>query len=303
MERTLGEAAALLSALTWAATSIVMAGLAARYHAAVLTGIQFAVASVVLTVLLFATGHAVEVAEASSLTVLAMIAAGLVGYGIGDTTYVRALPRLGVQRVAPTATALWVTGGALGGVLLLGEPGGWRLVAGGVAAAAGTYLVLSRAGARGIATRASRWPANVGLAPLALAIVPAAWVCSTLLVAGARGNLGALSAGTIRVAAGAIVLLAAIAGTHRGSLWGAMPRGRDLALTLAVGVIGSAGGSLLYTFAVAYAGAARTVILGSLSPLLALPLAMVFLGERPTVRIGAGTVLCVAGALLVVGGA
>ena len=66
------------------------------------------------------------------------------------------------------------------------------------------------------------------------------------------------------------------------------------------GVIGTGFGSLMYVYAVVHAGAARTAVLSATSPLLALPLSMIFLGERFTTRIGAGTALCVAGIVLVV---
>jgi drug/metabolite transporter (DMT)-like permease len=76
-------------------------------------------------------------------------------------------------------------------------------------------------------------------------------------------------------------------------------RGHILGIA-AAGLAGTAFGSLMYVYAVVTAGAARTAVLSATSPLLALPLSMVFLGERFTRRIGAGTVLCVAGIVLVV---
>ena len=85
----------------------------------------------------------------------------------------------------------------------------------------------------------------------------------------------------------------------RGAILRRLPQGRDLALITAVGILGTGMGSVLYIFAVAEAGAARAVILNSISPLIALPLSMLVLRERPTGRIGAGTLLCVAGTFIV----
>ena len=45
---------------------------------------------------------------------------------------------------------------------------------------------------------------------------------------------------------------------------------------------------------------ARTAVLSATSPLMALPLSIIFLGEKLTRRIGLGTALCVVGILLVV---
>ena len=77
-------------------------------------------------------------------------------------------------------------------------------------------------------------------------------------------------------------------------------QGRDLPLVIALGVVGTAVGSLLYIYAVAEAGAARAVILNSTSPLMVVPLSMFFLGERPTRLVGLGTACCLVGTLIVV---
>ena len=42
------------------------------------------------------------------------------------------------------------------------------------------------------------------------------------------------------------------------------------------------------------------MILNSTSPLMVVPLSMLFLGERPTPRVGLGTVFCLAGTMIVV---
>ena len=73
-----------------------------------------------------------------------------------------------------------------------------------------------------------------------------------------------------------------------------------LALIVVVGILGTGIGSWLYIYALAEAGTAKTVVLNSTSPLMAIPLSMLFLGERPTRRIALGTLLCVTGTLLVI---
>src|SRR5262245_37368976 len=120
----MGEAAALASALCWAGTSVGMARLSARYGGAVLSGLRFLIASPFVIALMLVTGGVSELTAAEPQTIAVIALSALVGYGFGDTLYVRALPRMGIQRLAPTTTALFVAAGALGGVVLLGEPAG-----------------------------------------------------------------------------------------------------------------------------------------------------------------------------------
>jgi drug/metabolite transporter (DMT)-like permease len=69
---------------------------------------------------------------------------------------------------------------------------------------------------------------------------------------------------------------------------------------VAIALSGTLFGSLLYVYAVGEAGAATTSVLNATAPLLALPLSMIFLKEPFTRGIAAGTVVCVAGVVLVV---
>ena len=64
------------------------------------------------------------------------------------------------------------------------------------------------------------------------------------------------------------------------------------------GLLGAGIGSLLLIYAVQNIGAGETAVLVSLSPLFALPLAAVFLGERVTRWLVVGIVLAVAGIIL-----
>jgi len=294
-----GEAAALVSAFCWAGTSVALARLGTRYGGAVLSGLRFLIASPFVIALLFLTGRDSELAAAPWASILAMILSAGIGYGIGDTMYVRALPRIGLQRMSPSATALWVAMSAAGGVLLLNEPAGWDLLIGGASVIVGTYFVVSGQ-VQGLPDTTG--PGRMG--PLAtvvvLVVVAGAWAAATLLLAGGRGDLGAIAAGAIRIPAGGIVISVVALAATRGAILRRLPARSDLPMVMVIGIGGTAVGSLLYIYAVAEAGAARAVILNSTSPLMVVPLSMAFLGERPTVRVAIGTVFCLAGTLIVV---
>ncbi len=77
---------------------------------------------------------------------------------------------------------------------------------------------------------------------------------------------------------------------------------RSFVALLVTGIFGTAAGSMLYVVAVQEAGAARTAVLSSTAPLFALPMAALFLRERITARIIAGTAVSVSGIWLVVAG-
>ncbi len=295
----MGEAAALASALCWAGTSVGMARLSARYGGAVLSSLRFLIASPLVIALMLVTGSGSQLTEAAPRTLGLIALSACIGYGIGDTAYIQALPRVGLQRMAPTTTALWVALSAGGGVLLLDEPAGWALVAGGVAVVAGTYLI--------VAARAGAMPGpndleRLGTLPTlgVLIAVASAWAAATLLLAGGRGDLGAFAVSAVRIPAGGLVIAVTAIAASRGAVFRRLPSAADLPLVLALGVGGTAVGSVLYIYAVAEAGAARAVILNSTSPLMVVPLSMYFLGERPTALVGAGTALCVLGTLLVI---
>lgn len=296
----MGEAAALASAVTWASTSIVLSRLGARYAAPVLSASRLLLATPIALIFLLVAGRGEG--RVAPLAVLAMIASGVIGYGIGDTTYIRSLRHIGLQRVAPTTTAVWVALSALGGVLLLHEAASWRLAAGSTGVIAGTYLIVAHATEPLLApTAARRWGALPTVA--AIGTVACAWTAATLLVAGARGSLTSTAIAAIRLPAGGIAIAVLTSTTTAGRAhWRALPRGRDLAATIGIATVGTGLGSWLYLYAVTTAGAARAVVLNSTAPLMALLLSVLLLHERVSWRIALGSALCMAGALAVLTG-
>lgn len=311
----MGEIAALLAALTWSATSVALTSLAARTSPVVLSGLRLGFGALAMPLILLASGQQHTIAQAPVATLAQVIASGALGYGLGDTLYIAALDRLGMQRAFPVSMALYIALTVVFGVILLGEPFSWGLPAGAVLIGAGIYLiVIPTSPAARIPPPAVTSPQPAPLlvpAPLAaappgpagyaiLAGVGITWAAATLWLAAASGDLGAIAAGTIRTPAGAVALLGFALAFQRPHLAAPFRSRRHLAAIALAGLVGTTIGSLLYVYAVVTAGAARTAILTSTSPLLALPLSITFLGERLTPRILAGTLLCVAGIVLVV---
>ena len=135
-----------------------------------------------------------------------------------------------------------------------------------------------------------------------LALVPLLWTVATVWLASARGELGAISASALRVPVGAGLLMLFLLSARPRDLQRASAHRRDLLAIAAAGIVGMAAGSLLYIYALLEAGAARSAVLSASSPLFAIPLAVLFLGEPLTKRGLVGTGVCVLGIVFVVAG-
>jgi drug/metabolite transporter, DME family len=316
-----GELAALIAALTWSATSVALTSLSTRTSPVVLSALRLGSATLLMPFILLASGQTGDLADAPVWTLFQVIASGFIGYGLGDTIYILGLKRLGMQRTFPVTMALFIGLTVLGGVVLLGEPFTWGLPAGALFIGAGIYLIVipQSAGAITHPPVPVAEPAAAALAPVPvsnagpavfgapgitgyalLLTVGVLWAAATLWLASAKGDLGAVAAGAIRTPAGAVALLGfALAFQPHELKTPFRNRGHILAI-VAAGIVGTAFGSLMYVYAVVTAGAAKTAVLSATSPLLALPLSIIFLKERITRRIGAGTILCVIGIVLVV---
>jgi drug/metabolite transporter (DMT)-like permease len=104
----------------------------------------------------------------------------------------------------------------------------------------------------------------------------------------------------VRTPIGAAGLLLVSFTSRRARLLAVIADRQQLAIIAVAGIVGTALGSLCYVYAVVEVGAARAAVLSATSPLMALPLAVLFLKERITARVAVGTVACVAGIALVV---
>lgn len=321
----MGELAALVAAFLWSATSTLLAGLVLRVPAPVLSFVRLTVAIPMYLLLIFATGAWRDIGEDNWRTIVSMLGSGMIGFGIGDSLYILGLGRVGISKTFPVSMALFTLLTFLGAAILLGEEIGLNVAAGAALILAGCYLIVT--GGRGkraapveaVAPAAGAGtPVLAGAAPVSglrgfatlslpaytgwTAVILSAffWAGATLWLTAGSGNLDALAAGSLRVPAGALAL-----GAFVGSVFGfrsleVFKSRRRLASVLAAGWLGTAIGGALYIYSVQEAGAAKAAILSATSPLLALPLAFLFLGERPGRRVLAGTVVSVLGVVLVV---
>jgi len=313
-----GELAALAAAMIWAGTSVALTSLSSRTSPVVLSGLRLAYGSIVVLLMLLVVGQTGSLREASAASIAGVIISGFIGYGLGDTIYIVALKRVGMQRTFPITMALFIALTVAGGVVLLGEDLTWGLPVGALLIGAGVYLLVIPA-KNGPAVPMPPVPAEPAMAAfveskpssasyaapgaygyILLAAVGVCWTVATLWLASAKGDLDAVGAAAIRTPTGAAALIGFAAATQRRDLAAPFRNRNQMAWIAVAGVIGTGFGSLLYVYSVLEAGAAQAAVLSACSPLMALPLSIIFLGEAFTRRIGYGTVVCVAGILIVV---
>lgn len=351
----MGEAAALIAALTWSCTSVAMASLSARVTPVAMSALRLLVATLLVPIAVVAAGQVDDLREASATAIFALVGSGILAYAIGDTIYIAALKQLGVQRAFTITMTLFIFLSVAGGVVLLDEEFHWYQVAGSAFIGAGILaIVRARSGApepagpdqvvvadarptarerrtlgaaistawrfvpipaRAMATAgapsAIAVPARRVAAPshrqgigvqgyVMVVLVGVTWAAATLWLAKGRGDMPSIAASALRTPAGALGMLAFAMATAPADLAAPFKRPRDLAAIAALGLVGTAFGSLLYVYAVGEAGPGKTTVLSAASPLMALPLSVFFLKEKLTKTIAVGTAVAVVGVVLVV---
>jgi drug/metabolite transporter (DMT)-like permease len=289
----IGEIAALLAAAFWAvSTTIWTRQMAVSWPQAMnlfKTGLCL---PLFIVTLLVARPHA-PLAGIGPGAMGILLASGVIGMSLGDTAYFAALSRIGARRtmlvqcLAPLFTA------ALS--VLVGE----RLP--GILSASGVAFVLS-----GLVLVLRERPVGTVLAGHTRAGVlfaMGAALCQAIgIVLTSRGLREAtiLQASAIRMSAGVagILLLELIHGQLLATVRHAL-RPPSLGRIVPAALLGSFLGFFLFQVAVRYTEPAVAAALTGMSPLFVAPLGVIFLGERMRAGGWLGTILAVAGVVLV----
>lgn len=287
----LGELAALGSAFLWALNAVMLRPLTARIPALRITALQYAVVAGFILLTALALGRLDDALAIPPLQAAALIGAALLGMGVGDTSYIRALGLLGVARSFTFATSGYVLLTTVLAALFLSEPVTLKTIAGAVVLLVGMWLVV-----RAVNPEEGAKGGPVGLLFCVLAAV--CWGLTASALKLALVDVDVLAANSLRIPAVALMLNAASLGYHRFDATVYRP---EVVLRAGLaGILGLGLGSLLFLYGIQEAGAAKTAILSSTAPLFAAVLALGLLKERFTRPLAAGTALSVAGTWLVV---
>ena len=288
-----GEICALACALCWAITSVLTKSLSGKIEPLTLNFIRCLGATVFLWALIPFHPGAGGLSQIPSATLLFLVFSALLGMSVGDTIYLRGLKLIQVTLAFPLAqavTPLLTVGAAF---LFLGEEFTRSFLIGTFLALLGIYLVAVPGGStlRSLQAPFENRGTGIGL----ILIASLFWTGSIVFLKMGLQKADPFLANGIRLPISALALMplaffekAAPAGSRR-SRW------RLWALGALSGVLAFGVGGALFLTAIQQAGAGKAMVLTSCAPLFSLPISLLFLKERVTVRILAGTILMVIG--------
>lgn len=288
MNETVGVLCALGSALSWSVTSLMVSALAPGIGTFTINAARTTLtAAIVIGWMLVAGG--LDTVLTLSISSLALLAVSIVlAIAIGDTIFFESAQRLGLGRAMTISMSYPVVAASLA-ALLLGERLTAPIVVGGLLTLAGLVLiVMARTEAPG-EPRPWRGVVEALLAALA-------WGVSVVALRVPLDEIDAVSAQAVRLPVGALILwvtpwaLRGVPVLLRGG-WPLFGRLVALAAVTAVS-------SVMYGASVKYAGVAVATVLSSTAPLFAVPLGVVFLGERLPLLALAGTAVTVLGIIV-----
>ncbi len=300
-----GELAGLAGAMVWATTNTVLRGQSVRLGAFTVNAWRALFASACFLVIFLLTRQVEDLFAIELRALVALLASVVIGMAIGDALQFNAMTLIGVSRAMPISGVFPLLTVVLA-ALFLDEPVTVRTIVGALLVIVGVTLVAlprrtreapGEEGKRDLAADAASRRRNwlgVGLALVAAAC----WALSTTITRVAIEEIDVITANTIRLPFSALVSL--LFGLGRAKLPPSKFGRRSFAILFVAGALGTTGGGYLYLTSVQLAGAAKTAILASTAPVFAMPLAMLFLRERPGPRAVVGTLLAIAGIALVV---
>jgi drug/metabolite transporter (DMT)-like permease len=268
-----------------------------RLDAFVVNGLRAVFGLLILIPLTLLTGGAADVPLLTLSRLAYLAGAVFMGGVLGDALYVFSLKALGVGRAFPIANSFPLYTIVLS-TLLLDTEITWPMILGGGLVLFGVYLV-----ARPRRT-VLRSETPLDSAQLATGVVMAfgaalLWAGTSVAMAvGLRDSINAPLATAARVPV--MVLACFAASASRGTLVQVRKVDRHTWLLLALsGFVGWGLAATLYSAAIQRLGPSLTAIIGATSPIFAVPMSLVFLGERPTRHTLLGTVISVVGIALV----
>jgi len=286
----LGAVCALASAFTWAVTSLLVRTVSPPLSSVTVSAVRSLLGGGLLLTWVLATGGVGRLIAIGEKNFFLLAISIVVAIALGDVMFFESARFLGLAR-AMTVSMVYPLMSAGFAALFLGEPLSARVTAGAVVTLTGlAVIVRARNGERVREEHLGR-----GLAAALVAAV--AWASSLLVLKPALGGLDPITTQAVRLPLASLVLFATPWGWEapRQVLTADRSMLRRVAL---LGVI-TAMSSVLFVTSVKLADVAVAAVLSSTAPLFALPLGLIFLGERVTRAALVGTALAVSGVALI----
>ena len=284
-DATFGVLCALGSALAWSVTSLLARSLMPHYGSVTINAIRSGAAGVLLVAVVVALEGPHALFAMSGATFVQLAVSIVAAIGIGDTVFFESTRALGLSRAMTIATT-YPVGAALLAAAFLDEPLTVPIIVGSLLTLGGIALIVS------VRTHEGR-PERLAFGVCTALVASVAWAVSTVMMKLPLGEIDPLTAQAVRLPlASALMWLTPWT-------WGAVgamrKAGRGPLVTIGVLSVVTAASSVLFVASLKYAGVAVGSVLSSTAPVFALPLGVLFLGERIAALTVVGVLLTLAG--------
>jgi drug/metabolite transporter (DMT)-like permease len=279
-----GALCALGAALAWSITSLLARTLMPHYGSVTINAIRSGIAGILLVSCVVVIDGPAALVTMSATTFAVLVVSIVVAIGVGDTVFFESSRAIGLGRAMTIATT-YPIGAAVLAAALYGE----RIT---TTIATGTLLTLSGV-ALIVGVRTEARPERLWFGVWTAVVASVAWAVSTVMMKTPLHEIDPLTAQAVRLPlASALLWLTPWA---RGA--GAALREAGRGPLLRIGVLGviTAASSVLFVASHKYAGVAIGSVLSATAPLFALPLGVMFLGERVSAWTVLGALVAVAG--------
>jgi DME family drug/metabolite transporter len=226
--------------------------------------------------------------------ILVLIASVTMGLVVGDMVYLTSQERIGVSYAFPIANIYPILTYVVA-IFLVSEDIIISRLIGIIVAVIGVTLISREQSEKNKREGITKFDAvGIGLAFLAAIC----WAFGTVFLQIGVTGIDPIDANFIRMLFGSIIFVPIFLGSIKLGM--NLPSRRSTKIIIAAGFLGMTLGSLLYTYTVKLIGAPISALLGSTSPLFAVPISVIFLKEKFSSRSIAGALLTVTGVILVI---
>jgi len=267
----LGETLAILTALMWAASTVLSAEALKRVDPVRSNAIKTFFSALIMLPIALAAGELSNLSHINLEALFLIVLAVLVGFGVGDTLLFKSIVLIGVSR-AYTIAYTYPLFTMIIAVLFLKEPFLLRYLIGTVLTVLSVIMISSED---------NKNHGKVSLKGLMMALTAAlCWAIGTILVALGLKGISVLLANTIRYPVLSFFLFLI---SRPRKKWRIAKK--DLAFLSASGILGMVLGGITFLFSVQFIGASRATPLSASSPVWASIMSSISLKERVTIRL------------------
>ena len=285
---TFGALCALASALAWSVTSLLARSLIPHYGSVTINAVRSGAAGVLLLIVVIAIEGPHALTAMSRATFLQLTVSIVAAIGIGDTVFFESTRAIGLGRAMTIATT-YPVGAALLAAAFLDEPLTIPVIVGSFLTLGGVALIVS-------VRPDDSHPQRLAFGVWTALVASVAWAVSTAMMKVPLTEIDPLTAQAVRLPLASALLWLTPWTWSAGS---AMRKaGRGPLVTIAILSVVTAVSSVLFVASLKYAGVAVGSVLSATAPVFALPLGVMFLGERIATATVAGVLLAVAGVVV-----